>query len=106
MWQQVLSAVLSLATRTRVTDPTSGIWAFGPRALRLLDREHPGGYPEPELRLLLAKRGLFVTEIPVRVRQRQAGRTSLTPRRSTIAFARTALALVLSAAEILVASRE
>jgi glycosyltransferase involved in cell wall biosynthesis len=96
IWQRLLSAVLAVATRTRVTDPTSGIWAFGPRALSVLERHHPGGYPEPELRLLLASRSLLVAEIPVSVRERHAGRTSLTPARSAIAFARTAVALVLS----------
>jgi hypothetical protein len=106
MWQRLLSAVLSLATRTTVTDPTSGIWAFGPRALRLLDRHHPGGYPEPELRLLLASRALVVTEIPVPARERQAGRTSLTAGRSAIAFARTALALTLATLGTPVISRE
>jgi hypothetical protein len=91
-----LSAALALLTRTPVTDPTSGIWAFGPRALSVLDRHHPGGYPEPELRLLLASRALLVKELAVSVRKRHAGRTSLTPARSAIAFARTAVALMLS----------
>ena len=34
--QSVLAACLSVLTRRRVTDPTSGFWSFGPRALRLL----------------------------------------------------------------------
>jgi glycosyltransferase involved in cell wall biosynthesis len=106
LWQRTLSLALSMATRTVVTDSTSGIWAFGPRALRVLERHHPGGYPEPELRLLLAHRALTVAEVPVPSRERQAGRTSLTARRSVVAFARTALALALATLGTPVISRE
>ena len=106
VWQRLLSAALTLVTRTRVTDPTSGIWAFGSRVLPLLEEEHPGGYPEPELRLLLARHRMRVLEVGVPAQDRQAGRTSLTPVRSTIAFARTAIALLLAAADGLVPDRE
>jgi hypothetical protein len=82
-------------TGRRVSDPTSGLWVFGPRALEIISDNHPGGYPEPELRLLLAHHHLEVREVPIRVRERQAGRTSVTPRRAAVAFARTALALVM-----------
>ena len=83
-----------------------GIWAFGVRTLPLLDVHHPGGYPEPELRLLLAKHRMRVQEIGVPTQDRHAGRTSLTPARSTIAFARTALALLRAAVSGLVPDRE
>ena len=54
--QRVLGAGLSLRLGSRVTDPTSGFWAFGPRAVALLATDHPGGYGEPQLRLLLYRR--------------------------------------------------
>ena len=39
------SAVLSMITKRTVTDPTSGFWALGPRAVALLAEHHPAGYP-------------------------------------------------------------
>ncbi|HSC25945.1 MAG TPA: glycosyltransferase [Vicinamibacterales bacterium] len=90
-----LSLLLTLLARERITDATSGYWLFGPRALRLLARHHPTGYPEPELRLLLHRHGLRVTEIPVRTLPRRAGKTSLTWSRTGTALARTLLALVI-----------
>jgi hypothetical protein len=78
-----------------VTDPTSGLWAFGPRAVRLLARHHPTGYAEPELRLLVSRNGLRVDEVPIAVRERRAGHTSITAARAGIALARTLLALVI-----------
>lgn len=92
--QGALAMCLTLVIGRRITDPTSGFWLFGPRALRLLARHHPGGYSEPELLLLLSRNRLRTAEVPIRMRPRIAGRTSLTPARALLAFARTALALV------------
>jgi glycosyltransferase involved in cell wall biosynthesis len=94
MSQSTLAALLSLMTRRRVTDPTSGFWLFGPRALALLARHHPNGYGEPELVLLLSRNAVTVVEIPIRMRPRLSGRTSLTAPRAAIALARTMLALI------------
>jgi hypothetical protein len=91
--QAALARCVSLLTARRITDPTSGFWVFGPRALRLLGRHHPTGYAEPELVLFLCRNGLRLGEVAIRMRPRLAGRTSLTPARTTLALARTLLAL-------------
>ena len=91
--QLVLAAGLSLRLGARVTDPTSGFWAFGPRAVELLAAQHPGGYSEPQLRLLLHRKGLRVVEVGVSMRRRLAGRTTLTPARACMAFVHACLAL-------------
>jgi glycosyltransferase involved in cell wall biosynthesis len=93
--QAALAGCLTIWTRRRFTDPTSGFWLFGPRAVRLLGRHHPTGYAEPELVLFLCRNGLRVGEVPIRMRPRRAGRTSLTPARATLAFVRTVLALMM-----------
>lgn len=90
-----LGAILTLLAGRRVTDPTSGFWAFGPHALRVLAEHHPSGYPEPELVLFLSRNALHVVEVPVTMRDRIAGQTSLTPQRTGIAFARLLLLLVI-----------
>jgi glycosyltransferase involved in cell wall biosynthesis len=92
--QRVLEVGLSLRLRSHVTDPTSGFWAFGPRAVELLAAHHPGGYSEPQLRLLLHRSGMRVQEVGVRMRHRVAGHSTLTPLRAAAAFARSCLALV------------
>ena len=92
--QRVVAAWVSAASGVRVTDATSGFWAFGSRAVRLLAAEHPAGYPEPELLLLLARSGMKVVEVPIRMSPRVAGQTSLTAGRLGLACAITALALL------------
>ncbi len=93
--QHVLAPLLSLVIGRRVTDPTSGFWAFGPRAVRLLSEHHPTGYPEPELLLLLNRNRLRVVEVSIEMRERLAGRSSLTIRRAGVALARVVLAVVI-----------
>jgi len=89
-----LGRLISLMTRRTVTDPTSGFWAFSEVALHMLVDHHPSGYPEPELLLFLSRNGMRVVEVPVAMRTRMAGRTSLTPHRTWSAMARLLLLLV------------
>jgi glycosyltransferase involved in cell wall biosynthesis len=93
--QRSLGALLSMITRRTVTDPTSGFWALGPRAVTLLVDHLPGGYPEPELQLFLSRNGMRVVEVEVQWRDRLHGHTSLTPFRLVAAAARTALAMII-----------
>jgi hypothetical protein len=76
--QRVLGALLTWRSGVTVRDPTSGFWAFGPGAVRFLGEHHPTGYPEPELLLLLRRNGMRLRAVPVAMRARAGGRTSLT----------------------------
>ena len=92
---RALALCLSQLVRRKVTDPTSGFWAFGPRALRLLGDHHPRGFSEPELLLFLARNRLRVVEVPVSMRARQGGSPSLTIAHALLALARTGLAMMI-----------
>jgi glycosyltransferase involved in cell wall biosynthesis len=92
--RRLLAMILTRLTGRSVTDPTSGFWAFGPRAVRLLGDHHASGYPEPELLLFLRRNRLRVVERPTTMRPRMAGHTSLTPRRIGPAVARLVVATV------------
>jgi glycosyltransferase involved in cell wall biosynthesis len=93
--QRGLAAWVSVVTGRRITDPTSGFWAFGPRAVQFLATHHPAGYPEPELLLLLAHNGLRVAEVPIEMHERTAGRSSLTAVRLALIAGRTLVALLI-----------
>jgi hypothetical protein len=93
--QRALGLCLSRLTGARVSDPTSGFYALGPEAMRVLAEHHPTGYPEPELRLLLSRTHLRVREVAVQAWPRRAGRTSLTPLRLCAAAWRVLLAMII-----------
>ena len=91
----VLSRMCSLLSGQRVTDSTSGFRAYGARALAYLAHRYPTDYPEPESIVLLARRGMRITEVPVKMRERQYGRSSITGARPLYYMIKVGLALVL-----------
>ena len=93
--QRVLARGLSLLTHSRITDPTSGFWAWGPEALRLLSDHYPRGYSEPELYLFLSRNHLRINEVSVGMRPRRGGRSSLSAGRMLLALGRTMLAIII-----------
>ena len=72
-----LGWVLRLVTRQRTTDPTSGYRAYGRRALKLFNWSYPHDYPEPEALVLAKVAGLRVVEVPVVMKERQGGASSI-----------------------------
>ena len=73
----ILSRLCTILSGAKITDSTSGFRAYGRRALDLLARYYPPDYPEPEAIVFLARQGLRLREVPVLMRQRQAGSSSI-----------------------------
>lgn len=61
----------------RVTDPTSGFWAANRRAAAVLVSGAASGYPEVDSLIHLWRAGLCVREVPVRMRARATGESSI-----------------------------
>ena len=74
-----LKLVLRVVAGTKVTDPTSGYRVYGRRALALFDETYPYDFPEPEAIAVAAAVGLSHREVPVRMRERQGGSSSIGP---------------------------
>jgi glycosyltransferase involved in cell wall biosynthesis len=91
-----LKAVIWALTGFRHSDPTSGYRLYGPRALALFDRTYPYDYPEPEaLAIALAAR-LRVTEVPVAMRERQGGSSSISGLQGPYYMLKVTLAVMLA----------
>ena len=94
---RALSWLCSRITGQRITDATSGFRAFGPRALRYLAAYYPSDYPEPEAIVLLSRRGLAIREVPVQMRPRKTGQSSISGTRTVYYMAKVSLSLLLAA---------
>lgn len=92
---QLLASLLSALCRQPITDPTSGFRGFSTAAIHLFAPNPPHDYPEPESIYMATRRGLRVQEVPVRMRPRMTGTSSLTPLRSAFYMLKVAVALVL-----------
>jgi glycosyltransferase involved in cell wall biosynthesis len=73
---------LTLATRQRFTDTTSGMRAANRRVMSLFSENYSPDFAEIESLQLAVRQGLRVEEVPVRMLERTGGRSFLTPLRS------------------------
>jgi hypothetical protein len=89
----ILSSVISLISRTRITDATSGFRAFNQRAIALCTGFYPQDYPEPESIVLFWRAGLRVREIPVSMNPRYGGKSSIRNIDSAVYMAKVLLAI-------------
>jgi glycosyltransferase involved in cell wall biosynthesis len=78
----IFSFVLSRILGTIVTDTTSGFRAANRRVIEFFAHTYPDDYPEVEALVLLHKAGLRTAEVPITMRERTGGRSSITPIRS------------------------
>jgi glycosyltransferase involved in cell wall biosynthesis len=90
---EMFAALVSLRVRQRMTDTTSGFRAVNRRGIRLFAVDYPHDYPEVEAVVTAARGNLRVCEVPVLMRQRVAGRSSITAFRSFYYVVKVLLAL-------------
>lgn len=91
-----LSIWLRLFTGHLITDPTSGFRASGPRAIELFCENYPDDYPEPESIAVALRSALTVSEVPVRMRERQGGVSSIGGLSSIYYMVKVSLAIIIA----------
>jgi glycosyltransferase involved in cell wall biosynthesis len=79
---RLFAGVLSKVTRRQVTDPTSGLRMCDRRGIELFARDYPHDYPEVEAVLMIHAHDLVAEEVPVRMRARTTGVSSINASRS------------------------
>ncbi len=78
----VFRFILTLATRQRFTDTTSGMRAANRRVMKLFSEDYSPDFAEIESLQLAVREGMRVEEVPVRMLERTGGSSFLTPLRS------------------------
>jgi glycosyltransferase involved in cell wall biosynthesis len=73
----ILASTVSLLVRRRVTDPTSGFQALNRHAIGLFAADYPHDIPEVEAVLMVHRHRLRMVEVPVQMRERVGGRSSI-----------------------------
>jgi glycosyltransferase involved in cell wall biosynthesis len=90
---KLFAALVSLIVRQKVTDTTSGFRAVNRRGILLFAADYPHDYPEVEANVLVFKHRLRLTEVPVCMRTRTTGASSITFRMSAYYMIKVTLAL-------------
>ena len=90
------AGLVSLLTRQRVTDTTSGFQALNRKGIELFASDYPSDYPEVEATILVYKHRLRMTEVSVQMREREHGSSSITFVRSVYYMFKVTLALFMA----------
>jgi glycosyltransferase involved in cell wall biosynthesis len=90
---RLLAWIVSALTRQKITDPTSGFQAVNRLGIRLFAADYPHDYPEAEATVMVFKHRLRMTEVPVTMRARESGQSSITAVRSVYYMVKVVLAI-------------
>ena len=91
-----LSGLIKLLCGIHVSDVTSGMRAVNRRFIEEYAKSYAQDYPEPEAIIAASVRGARIVEVPVEMRERQGGRSSINPLRSIYYMIKVSLALILA----------
>ncbi len=89
--------LIRFLTGERVADPTAGFRCYGPAAIKLFSLSYPDDYPEVESIVTASRNGLTIVEVPVVMRQRQSGHSSINRRKSAYYMLKVSLAMCVEA---------
>lgn len=81
--KNIISIIIKIFNGIKITDPTSGFRAVDKNVIRLFSEDYPTDYPEPESIVNVVKSGYKIVEVPVSMNEREEGKSSITPLKST-----------------------
>lgn len=87
-----------LLTGTAITDATSGFRAYNCKALEFAAKYYPAfDYPEPEECILFLRNCFRIEEVPCRMAERQAGKSSIRPGKAVYYMLKVGFAMIMEA---------
>lgn len=89
------SFLIKILTGKSITDPTSGFRMCDNTVIKLFAENYPKDYPEPETTVRVLSNKFKVEEIPVIMRARQEGVSSISPKKSLYYMVKVTLAIII-----------
>jgi len=86
--------LIKLLTGTTITDPTSGLRMINRSVIKIFANDYPKDYPEPESVVAVLKNKKIVKEMPVVMRERQGGTSSIGSLKSIYYMIKVTLAIL------------
>lgn len=90
------SGIVSLLIKQKISDPTSGFRAVNKKVIECFSFRYPLDYPEVDVLVRLNNHKFRIKEIPVRMKERQGGKSSITPFKSVYYMIKVSLALIVN----------
>ena len=89
------TGLIKLMTGKTITDPTSGLRMIGRNAMGQFAYDYPRDYPEPESVVAILRRNMKVEEIPVVMKAREGGVSSISLKKSVYYMIKVPLAILI-----------
>lgn len=89
------SIVVSRVTGTAIKDTTSGYRAVNRNVINMFSKYYPTDYPEVETLVYAVRKGIRIREVPVSMRHRSMGKSSITPIKSLYYMVKVTLSLLI-----------
>lgn len=89
------TALIKLLTKKVITDPTSGLRMVNRDVMKIFAYDYPKDYPEPESVVAILRQGKRVEEIPVVMRERNGGVSSISLKKSVYYMVKVSLAILI-----------
>ena len=93
-WDKIFQCFDQTTYGNRITDPTSGLRMINRRVMKEFAFNYPKDYPEPESVVAILCRGCKVKEIPVIMRRRMGGISSISMKKSVYYMIKVTLAIL------------
>lgn len=90
------SGLVTLLTGNPIKDTTSGFRAVNRKILEYFADNYPSDYPEVDVLVRLHKKKFRVIEIPVEMKERQGGASSITPLKSAYYMIKVSIVLLIN----------
>ena len=87
--------LIRILTGNKITDPTSGLRMTNRDIIKIFAYDYPKDYPEPESVVAILRRKKKVREIPVVMKAREGGVSSISPRKSIYYMVKVTLAILI-----------
>lgn len=88
--------LIKLLTRKKITDPTSGMRMVNRKLMEEFTFSYPKDYPEPESAVTVLKKGYRIKEVPVKMRSRAEGESSISMSKSVYYMIKVSLAIIIA----------
>lgn len=87
--------LIYVLTGKKITDPTSGFRMCDREIIEIFADGYPKDYPEPETTTKILRRKFKVDEIPVKMRAREGGKSSISLKKSVYYMIKVSLAIII-----------
>lgn len=89
------TALIKFLTGVKITDPTSGLRMINRDVIKIFAVDYPRDYPEPESVVAILRQKKNVREIPVIMKAREGGVSSISPKKSVYYMIKVTLAILI-----------